>query len=109
MDSIVDDLKTCASSLDFRPPQIKIGSSLCGRILQLDESFEEDYLAKHTRESVKFSELVQSLSAELSGSDVNILEVGPAVTSKLIPAAGSPIHSTFTPCPNLLNQSSGLS
>lgn len=85
MDSIVDDLKACASSLDFRPPQIKIGSSLCGRILQLDETFEEDYLAKHTRESVKFSDLVKSFSAELSGSDVQILEVGPAATSKSRP------------------------
>ena len=82
MDPILNDLKACARSLNFLPPQIKIGSSLCGRILRPGENLDEDYLANHTRESVKFSDLVASFLVELNGFDVNILEVGPAVTSK---------------------------
>lgn len=108
MDPIVDGLKACASSLHFRPPQIKIGSSLCGQVLHPEEDFDEQYLVKHTREPVKFSDLVASFSAELSGSDVNILEVGPAVTSKSSRGPTSncnTFRSTFTPfstqCPAL--------
>lgn len=82
MDSILEDLKTCASSLDFRPPKMKMGSALRGRVLYPEQDLEKDYLAKHTRKSVRFSDLVKDLATDLKDSDLTILEVGPSVTSK---------------------------
>ncbi|RYP83572.1 hypothetical protein DL769_001326 [Monosporascus sp. CRB-8-3] len=81
MDPILEDLKSCASSLDIRPPVIKIGSSLHGRLL-CQEDLDENYLTRHTREPVKFCDLVKSISAELQGSELTVLEVGPSVTTE---------------------------
>ncbi|RYP44237.1 hypothetical protein DL768_009270 [Monosporascus sp. mg162] len=81
MDPILDDLKSCASCLDIRPPAIKIGSSLHGRLLR-QEDLDENYLTRHTREPVKFCDLVKSLSVELQGSESTVLEVGPSVTTE---------------------------
>ncbi len=82
MDPILEELKDCASSLDFHPPEIKMGSSLRGQILSPHQALQGDYLAKHTRDPVNFSELMKSFSNDLKESDVTVLEVGPSVTSE---------------------------
>ncbi|RYP22779.1 hypothetical protein DL765_001488 [Monosporascus sp. GIB2] len=80
MDPVLEEIRACAASLNMMPPIMKFGSSHYGRVVQPGEELSSDYLAGHTREPVKFSNLIRSISGDLPEVGVTVLEVGPSVT-----------------------------
>lgn len=77
MDPILDDFNKSLEQIKFNPPQIPIISNLTGTWVKNDEIIKPGYWVSHLRETVRFTEGLQSLSAQ----HYNLfLEIGPGKT-----------------------------
>lgn len=82
LDSVLDDLEACASSLQFSAPQIPIVSTMTGQLVPAgdDGLFGAGYLARQARDPVRFVDALETLMAQraVPVSPHNLwLEIGP--------------------------------
>ncbi|RMZ73569.1 polyketide synthase [Pyrenophora seminiperda CCB06] len=78
MDGILEDFRAVASSVQFRPPNIPIVSSMTGRLAGKGEMERADYWVEQIRNPVRFSDAFQTL---VKASAANVyLELGPSST-----------------------------
>lgn len=82
MDPILEDLADLSQSVGLKAPNIRMGSSLYGRLLGREEIIDADYFVRHAREPVNFSGVVQEVAKYLTGCNIQCLEIGPSPSSK---------------------------
>ena len=74
MDPMLEDFRTVAEGLDYRPPTIPVVSNLTGSIATPGELGSADYWVRHVRRPVRFADGITALTQ----ADVRLmLEVGP--------------------------------
>ncbi|PNS21399.1 beta-ketoacyl-acyl-carrier-protein synthase II [Sphaceloma murrayae] len=77
VEPILDGFKTAASSVVFKKPSVPVLSPLTGEVITEAGIIGPDYLAKHARETVNFSQALQSGSAsKMFDSKTTWLEIG---------------------------------
>jgi amino acid adenylation domain-containing protein len=82
MDPIVDEFKKVVATVMLYPPKIPIVSTVTGKVLDKEEAIDPDYWARHLRNTVRFSDAIETI---LSYDHPLFLEVGPGtVTATLI-------------------------
>ena len=75
MNSMIDDFKAVADSVQFNPPNIPIISSMTGRLAETRELVRPEYWAQQARSRVRFSDAFQELSKRGANA---YLEIGPS-------------------------------
>ncbi|WP_311314969.1 type I polyketide synthase [Streptomyces naphthomycinicus] len=89
MDGMLDEFRSVAKKLTFRPPSIPLVSTMTGRPADGEQLCDPDYWVRHVRETVRFADAVAALTAAGAG---RFVELGPdAVLTGLArecPAAG---------------------
>lgn len=104
MDPILQDLADLSRSVAFKSPNIRMGSSLYGRLLGREEIIDADYFVRHAREPVNFSGVVEEAAKSLTGCNIQCLEIGPSPSSKYHHRHQAPtLNTTSSPCLNKLN------
>lgn len=82
MDPIVDEFKKVVATVTLYPPKIPIVSTVTGKVLNEEEAMDPDYWARHLRNTVRFSDAIETI---LSYDLPLFLEVGPGtVTATLV-------------------------
>lgn len=82
MDPVVDEFKRTVAEVTLSAPNIPIVSTVTGKLLSAEQATDPAYWARHLRETVRFSDAVETI---LSYEHPLFLEVGPgAVTATLI-------------------------
>jgi iterative type I PKS product template protein len=79
MDSITEPLKALGRSVRWLKPVIPVGSGVHGRLLEIEDC-TNDYFAKHARQPVRFSDVINSIDAAGGFRDAQCLEIGPHPT-----------------------------
>ncbi|MCB1741758.1 MAG: SDR family NAD(P)-dependent oxidoreductase [Gammaproteobacteria bacterium] len=74
MDPILDEFRTVASSVTFRPPTKRLLSNVDGQVIEDDRVLDADYWTSHIRQAVHFEHSIRSL--EQLGCDI-MVEIGP--------------------------------
>ncbi|TDD35458.1 SDR family NAD(P)-dependent oxidoreductase [Actinomadura sp. KC06] len=90
MDPMLDEFRRVAESLDYRPPEIPIVSTLTGGVAASGEVGSAEYWVRHVREAVRFADAVQTLRG---GGVTRFVELGPdgvltAMTETCLDASG---------------------
>ncbi|KAK2801683.1 Type I Iterative PKS [Onygenales sp. PD_10] len=81
MDVILPELRRVAQGLKFNTPKVAMVSTLLGGLLTESNMLGSDYLVRHTRESVKFEQAIETcVSQQLADSTALWLEIGPNPT-----------------------------
>lgn len=63
MDSILDDFADALEQVQWQPLQIPVCSNLTGELLPAGHVYNTGYWLKHTREAVRFADVIQTLDA----------------------------------------------
>ena len=79
VEPIVSRLEVLGHSVRWCIPTIPIASNVLGRLLQ-SQDFRTDYFAKHARWPVRFTEAIESISAEGGFDNSDFVEIGPHPT-----------------------------
>ncbi|MFD0312563.1 SDR family NAD(P)-dependent oxidoreductase, partial [Streptomyces sp. NPDC127119] len=74
MDEILDEFRTVAGTLTFRPPRIPVVSNVTGTLATPEELASADYWAEHIRRPVRFLDGVRLLASQ---GVTEWLELGP--------------------------------
>ncbi|KUI69031.1 Conidial yellow pigment biosynthesis polyketide synthase [Cytospora mali] len=78
MDPILEDFEALARGVIFRPPQLPIISPLLSKVVFGDKTVNANYLARGTRESVKFVSAIQAaFDIDTVDSETVWVEIGP--------------------------------
>ncbi|KUI53714.1 Conidial yellow pigment biosynthesis polyketide synthase [Cytospora mali] len=78
MDPILEDFEALARGVIFRPPQLPIISPLLSKVVFGDKTVNANYLARGTRESVKFVSAIQAAyDIDTVDSETVWVEIGP--------------------------------
>jgi iterative type I PKS product template protein len=79
MEDIYAGLKKVGNSLTFLPPQIPIASTVMAKIVDEDDVFNAEYIARHACQPVRFSGALKSIDALLAKDQVSPIwvEIGP--------------------------------
>jgi iterative type I PKS product template protein len=99
MDTILSDYKTIASGVTYLPPKIPVASTLLASVVDKSGVFNEDYLARQTRQAVDFYGGLDAIKAEIKGEDPFWLEIGPG------PICSSFVRATLSPSASKINHS----
>ena len=76
MDPIVEPLKKLGLSVQWSTPVMPVASNVHGRLFRA-EDFKSDYFAMHARQSVRFSEAIESIRIAGGFNDAVCIEIGP--------------------------------
>ncbi|AEO59633.1 polyketide synthase [Thermothelomyces thermophilus ATCC 42464] len=82
LEPILSDHGRAARAVPFRPPSLRAGSSLRGRLFGQSETVDGDYFVQHAREPVNFSGVVEDALPELAGSHPTFIEIGPSPSTE---------------------------
>ena len=98
MDPIVEDFKKIVSQVALSAPKIPIVSTVTGKVLTEDEATDPMYWARHLRNTVRFSDAIQTI---LDEDSVVFLEVGPGMVNttlirQVAAAGGKSVKATAT-------------
>lgn len=63
MDSFLDEYRTASRKIHFAKPKVPVASTLLGEIVTTNNVFNATYLARQTREPVRFSQALSALQA----------------------------------------------
>ncbi|MFI5860618.1 SDR family NAD(P)-dependent oxidoreductase [Streptomyces sp. NPDC051546] len=86
MDDVLDEFRTVAESVDYRPPRIPVISTVTGRPLPADTAGYADHWVAQIRGTVRFHDAVSALREAGAGLFV---EIGPsAALTPLVRSAG---------------------
>lgn len=82
LDTVLENLETCASSLQFSAPRVPVMSTLTSQLVQVGDGsvFNATYIARQARDPVRFVDALEHLMAQedLPVSQHNLwLEIGP--------------------------------
>ncbi|KAK2616922.1 hypothetical protein QQS21_000010 [Conoideocrella luteorostrata] len=80
VDPILEDLYKAASSVQFHPPTIPVGSALLSKVVHAgdDSAFGPEYIKRHCREPVLFANVLQdAVQAKIVSSEMIWIEIGP--------------------------------
>lgn len=82
LDTVLEDLEACATSLQFAAPKIPVLSTMTGQLVQAGDgrAFNAAYLARQARDPVRFVDALENLMAQraVPVSQHNLwLEIGP--------------------------------
>lgn len=82
LDTVLEDLETCANSLQFSAPKIPIMSTMTGQLVHAgdDRTFNAAYIARQARDPVRFVDALENLMTQraVPVSPHNLwLEIGP--------------------------------
>ena len=77
MDPILPQLNDLGSTVHWSKPSIPIFSTVLGRLLSSDTSFQSDYFALHASQPVLFENCIQDLDSRGILDEAICLEVGP--------------------------------
>ncbi|BCS00315.1 putative PKS/NRPS-like protein biosynthetic cluster [Aspergillus luchuensis] len=79
MDSTLDEYRQLCSSIQFNAPQVPVISTLTGCAVERAGIFGPDYLARQTREPVKFQDALRACEMKVTEKGKGLwLEIGPA-------------------------------
>ncbi|KAL8730110.1 MAG: hypothetical protein Q9166_004309 [cf. Caloplaca sp. 2 TL-2023] len=77
MEPMLDDIRTVSRQVKFCEPAVPVASTLLGSVVQTKGVFGPDYLARQTRQPVRFQGALKALSEEGFASDESLwLELG---------------------------------
>ncbi|KAI1773561.1 hypothetical protein F4818DRAFT_452992 [Hypoxylon cercidicola] len=93
MDPIREELEVCTSSIETHDSTIMVGSSLHGKLLNLNEKVESSYFVKHTREAVQFYSVIEDIERYFPEAELDFVEIGPS------PSTESMIRKTIKGAP----------
>ncbi|MGW3944430.1 acyltransferase domain-containing protein, partial [Streptomyces phaeochromogenes] len=95
MDEILDEFRTVAGTLTFRPPRIPVVSNVTGTFATPEQLASPDYWAEHIRRPVRFLDGVRLLAAQ---GVTEWLELGPdGVLTALVQEALTADTGALTP------------
>jgi amino acid adenylation domain-containing protein len=99
MEPIVDDFRSFVATMDLAPPEISIFSTATGKLMTAEQATDPSYWAQQIRNSVRFSDAVNSARNHFADENIAFVEVGPGkVLSTLISCqnakAGNHISTT---------------
>ncbi|KAK4060472.1 uncharacterized protein Triagg1_10742 [Trichoderma aggressivum f. europaeum] len=98
LDPILEELAKASAGTRAKAPQIPVGSSLLGRLLDSETPISSDYFVRHARSPVKFSSLVSDMEHWSVDDPLTILEIGPSGSTESMFKAGLNNRSlTFLP------------
>jgi len=84
LDPILEEFRRFCKTIDFRAPAKPIASNYTGRWLTAAEATDPEYWVKHLRNTVRFSDCVETV---LEGGNKVFLEIGPGRTLTTLVAA----------------------
>ena len=77
MDPILGDIRLISRQVKFCEPAVPVASTLLGSVVKAGGVFTPDYLARQTRQPVRFQEALKALKEEALASDESLwLEIG---------------------------------
>lgn len=77
MDPILSDIRLIARQVKFSEPAVPVASTLLGSVVKAGGVFTPDYLARQTRQPVRFQAALEALKEEAIASDESLwLEIG---------------------------------
>ena len=97
MDAILPNYKALASGVTYSPPKIPVASTLLASVVDVPDVFDEDYLARQTRQAVDFNGSLNAIKSVLKDDEPVWLEIGPA------PVCTSFVRATLSPSPDRIN------
>lgn len=97
MDSILPEYKALAGGVTFLPPKVPVVSTLLASVVDVPDVFDEDYLARQTRQAVDFSGGLNAVKSTLKEEEPLWLEIGPG------PVCTSFVRATLSPPPTRIN------
>lgn len=77
LDPILEEFRRFCRTIDFRPPRMPIASNFTGKWLTSAEATDPEYWVRHLRNTVRFSDCVETV---LEGGNKVFLEIGPGRT-----------------------------
>ncbi|KAL2869077.1 uncharacterized protein BJX67DRAFT_379556 [Aspergillus lucknowensis] len=93
MDPILEEVRKVASSATYYPPKLRFGSTVFGDFLSW--TLDPDYIVRQTRDTVKFAQLLQTITADQALSSAVFLEIGPSTITLPMVRNGVPEHAEY--------------
>ncbi|KAF3344566.1 Alpha,alpha-trehalose-phosphate synthase [UDP-forming] 1 [Verticillium dahliae VDG2] len=98
MNAITPSLRNVASSMAIRRPNIQVGSSVLGQLIQGHEILSPDYFVNQTSHPVLFMELLADIQSKTLQTTLQVIEIGPSTsTSSMLKSSFTKIPYSYSP------------
>ncbi|RWX55666.1 type I polyketide synthase [Photobacterium chitinilyticum] len=83
LDPVLESFSQCCEKIQFKTPRIPVFSNVTGKLHDPDLALSAEYWVRHLRETVRFSDNIQSMANQYP--EAQAIEVGPGcVLSRLV-------------------------